>query len=143
MKDYFEEANIDKFKLNVQIDNPNYPFMTALASMLYYIPEDLEELCYEDIIKSITTSTKTENGLCDKLRDDCKVVNEEGRFKIYNCGSNEPSFRNFITSVLNIVEGYDFMIGFGTNSYIAIIKKGGMPNPQSSIWEDTQVYYVD
>ena len=129
------EAYINKFDLVVRSSDSNYPFMTALASVLYYIPEDLKVLTYEDIIKSIDTSIKSENGLSDRWVNNAeiKVKNMSEQLCIFDNDYNEE-----LTDIINVVHSNDVGICFGTNSYVAITK---IDNNGDVLKE--KIYYVD
>ena len=152
--DYFEEANIayldfrdamkgkaeayiKRFDLEIKSDSvgKNYPFTTALASVSYYIPEDLEVLKYEDIIKSIDSSIKSENGLGDRWVINAEII-QSVDYEYFSIFSNE--YDEKLTDIVNVVHNGDVGILFGTNSYVGITK---IDNNGNVLQE--KIYYVD
>ena len=129
------EAYTHKFDLKIRDGDSNYPFTTALASILYYTPEDLEVLTYEDVIKSIDISIKTENGLSDRWvnNSEIKVKNIDEQLCIYDNDYNEE-----LTDIVNVVHNDVVAICFGTNSYVAIAKV----EEDGDVLQE-KIYYVD
>ena len=130
------EKYISKFDLTVRDDGDSrYYFFTALASILYYTPEDLEVLTYEDVIKSIDISIKAQNGLSDRWVNysEIKVKDIDNQLCIY-----DNKYHEELTDIVNVVHNDVVAICFGDNSYVAIAKL----DEDADVLEE-KIYYVD